>query len=58
MMKANRPATDTVAIELDVSTPLILLALSPATEAGTANSISRILSEDASDQEYRPQITV
>ena len=40
------------------ATPLDLLVLSPATEAGTANSISRIVSDDHLDAEHRPQLTV
>jgi hypothetical protein len=39
-------------------TPLRLLVLSPATEAGTANSISRIISDDNLDTDHRPQLTV
>ncbi len=39
-------------------TPLRLLVLSPATEAGTANSISRIISDDNLDADHRPQLTV
>ena len=40
------------------ATPLNLLALSPATEAGTANAISRIVSDDNPDTAHRPQLTV
>ena len=40
------------------ASPLNLLVLSPATEAGTTNSISRIVSDDNNDAEHRPQLTV
>lgn len=40
------------------ATPLILLVLSPSTETGTANSISRIVSDDNPDADHRPQLTV
>jgi hypothetical protein len=40
------------------ATPLNLLVLSPSTESGTANSISRIVSDDNSNSDHRPQLTV
>ena len=40
------------------ATQLNLLVLAPYTESGTANSISRIVSDDNSNAEHRPQLTV
>lgn len=40
------------------STSLNLLVLSPATEAGNANSIGRIVSDDGPDEDRRPLLTV
>jgi hypothetical protein len=40
------------------ATPLNLLVLAPSTESGTANSISRIVSDDNLDADHRPQLTV
>jgi hypothetical protein len=40
------------------ATSLSLLVLSPATEEGAANSISRIVSDDNPDADHRPQLTV
>jgi hypothetical protein len=40
------------------ATPLKLLVLAPSTESGTANSISRIVSDDHPDADHRPQLTV
>ncbi len=40
------------------ATPLNLLVLAPTTESGTANSISRIVSDDNLDADHRPQLTV
>jgi hypothetical protein len=56
---ASSPAFTALAENARVTArPLNLLVRSPATEAGTANYISRIASDDSSDAEYRPQLTV
>ncbi len=56
---ASSPAFTALAENARVTArPLNLLVRSPVTEAGTANYISRIASDDSSDAEYRPQLTV
>jgi len=63
---ANRPITFSGSASLTAlaeaarltALPLKLLVISPSTEAGVANAIARIHSDDSPDADYRPLLTV